>query len=46
MDANGVKYEKMEITYFTTEYRGVVAKEDIKKDEIILVVPYDMCITL
>ena len=46
MDDNGVKYEKLGISYYTSEYRGMVAKEDIKKDEIVLFVPYDMCITV
>jgi len=46
MDDNGIEHERLELVYFTPEYRGIVAKEDIKKDEIVLVVPYDMTISV
>ena len=43
---NGVDYSKLELIFYTADYRGIVAKEDIKQDEIVLLVPYDICVTV
>lgn len=42
----GSKFNKMEIKEFSTDYRGVMAKEDIKKEETIVFVPKKGMLTL
>jgi len=43
---NGADYSKLELVFYTADYRGVVAKTDIKEGEIALFVPYDICVTI
>ena len=40
------KFDKLKIRYYGPDYRGVHASRDIKKGEIILLVPYNQIITL
>ena len=35
----GAKFEKINVKYFTSNYRGVVATKNIKKDEVIIQIP-------
>ena len=46
MTENGADYSKLELVFYTADYRGVVAKTDIKEGEIALFVPYDICVTI
>jgi histone-lysine N-methyltransferase SETD3 len=41
-----IHFSKLEIEFYTNDFRGVVAKQDIAKDEIILRIPKDMLISL
>ena len=43
---NNVFFPKLEIHFFSEDYRGVIAKSPIKKDEIILSVPKECLISL
>lgn len=42
----GSKFDKLKIRYYSPEYRGVHAARNIKKGEIILLVPLKQIITL
>ena len=42
----GSTFDKLKIRYYTADYRGVHAARDIKKGEIILLVPKHQIITL
>lgn len=42
----GSQFGKLKIRYYTADYRGVHAARDIKKGEIILLVPKHQIITL
>eukprot|EP01022_Parablepharisma_sp_SALTPOND_P019559 TRINITY_DN3361_c0_g1_i1.p1 TRINITY_DN3361_c0_g1~~TRINITY_DN3361_c0_g1_i1.p1 ORF type:complete len:583 (-),score=90.94 TRINITY_DN3361_c0_g1_i1:4775-6523(-) len=46
MKAKGAKFDKIDLKYFYEDYRGVVAKEDVLKDEDIIFVPVSVMITL
>ena len=39
-------FPKLEIHFYTDDYRGVIAKSDIAKDEIIMTIPKDCLISL
>ena len=43
---NNAFFPKLEIQFFSDDYRGVTAKSPIKKDEIILTVPKECLISL
>ena len=43
---HGADYSRLELIFYTADYRGIVAKEDIKKGDIVLFVPYDICVTV
>ena len=43
---HGADYSKLELIFYTADYRGIVAKEDIKADDIVLSVPIDICVTV
>ena len=39
-------FPKLEIHFYSDDYRGVLAKNNIKKDEIIMIIPKDCLISL
>ena len=43
---NNAYFPKLEINFFSDNYRGVIAKSPIKKDEIILSIPKECLISL
>lgn len=46
MLTNGAKFDKLLIKYFRKDYRGLIAKRAIQKDEIIIFVPKELLITV
>ena len=44
--SKGAKFDKIDLTCFYTDYRGLVANSNIKKGEIILFIPDNSIITL
>lgn len=42
----GADFGKLALKYFSSSYRGISAKQDIKKDDIIVYVPKEAMITL
>jgi histone-lysine N-methyltransferase SETD3 len=43
---SNIYFSKLEIEFYTDDHRGIVAKQDISKDEVILKVPKDMLISI
>ena len=43
---HGADFSKLELVFYSADYRGIVAKTDIKKDEIALLVPYDISVSV
>jgi len=46
LDAGGAKYDKIKMRYYGPDYRGVHARTKIKRNEIFLIVPKELIITL
>lgn len=46
MSKNGADFSKLKLRYYTEDYRGVHAKQDIKNGEVVLYVPLNCIITL
>lgn len=46
MKEGGSTFDKLKIRYYSTDYRGVHAARNIKKGEIILLIPLKQIITL
>jgi len=45
MNSGGSKVNKCKIRYFTEDFRGVCATQDIKAGEVLVHVPYNQMIT-
>ena len=46
VEVNGSQFENIEVRQESSNMRGVFAKNDVKKDEILLFVPEKIIITL
>lgn len=46
MKENGSKFDKIELKHFGSDYRGIVATEDIERGEHIMYIPKPLLITL
>jgi len=46
MKENGADFSKLELRYYSADWRGVHAKEEIKKGDTVLFVPHDTIVTL
>ena len=46
MTTGGAQFDKLKMRYYSENYRGVHAAQEIKNGETILVVPLDQIITL
>jgi protein-histidine N-methyltransferase len=46
MKKGGSDYSKLKLRYYSDNYRGVHAKQDISSGEVILLVPLKQIITL
>ena len=44
MDKGGADISKLELVYYGENFRGVHAAQDIKENEIVLFVPFDLII--
>ena len=44
--SHGAKFNKVKLKQFNPNYRGVIATEDIKMDEVLVFIPLECMITL
>jgi len=45
MKKNGAKFNKIQMRYYDTDYRGVHTMKDLKEEEVFLIVPKSLIIT-